>query len=158
MGDDLIYDSKDELHKVVLQLVFRPRIQKSLNETLEAWNKHKLRTEHYKTPNAIYALSRQNAILKGYWNSDAGDGINEANSATYGVDAEAPHPPASESLHEQTSFQRDGQDTVDSDFEAKVLRAYESMPDLTGRGMTATGAQMYVFAEAIIEARIRQGQ
>ncbi|PBK83033.1 hypothetical protein ARMGADRAFT_1038189 [Armillaria gallica] len=48
-----------------------------------------LRTEHYKTPVAIYELSRERAIRRGYWTGDPRDSVDEARrDPYYGVDGD----------------------------------------------------------------------
>lgn len=84
------------IHRVCLYLVFQPRIQKSLDETVSSWNFHKVRTAGNKTPVAIYELSRQHAINRGYWTGDPGDSIGTASDPSYGHDPAVPMPPADE--------------------------------------------------------------
>lgn len=50
------------IHRVALFLVFARRIQRNLDEMLQAWNNHKLRGEGNKSPNVLYELSRVKAI------------------------------------------------------------------------------------------------
>ncbi|KAJ7588911.1 hypothetical protein C8J56DRAFT_785153, partial [Mycena floridula] len=58
-----------------LYLVFQPCIQESLDQTREAWNHHQIRTAGYRTPVAIYELSRETAIRQGYWTGDSSDDV-----------------------------------------------------------------------------------
>lgn len=125
MKEDLIFDSANWTHRVALILVYRPRIQKSLDNTLTAWNAHKLRTERYKTPNALYALSRQQAIIAGYWDGDSGDSVDESNAATYGVDTEAPIPPSGEMRSDAS--QRQGEGQVNNKLEEDVMKAAQAL-------------------------------
>lgn len=125
MKEDLIYDSANWTHRVAIILVYRPRIQKSLDHTLTAWNNHKLRTERYKTPNALYALSRQQAIIGGYWNGDTGDSVDESNAATYGVDTEAPIPPSGEMRSDPTH--RQGEGAANNKLEEDVMKASQAL-------------------------------
>lgn len=81
------------VHRLCLILVFMPRIQRSLNETIHAWNHHQIRTEHYQTPITLFELSRQQGIRQGWWEYDPGDSMDAAGDPLYGVDGEAPHPP-----------------------------------------------------------------
>ena len=90
---------ENPVHRMCLYLVFRHRIQQSLDRTRDAWNHHKLRTVRNKTPIAIYELSRETAItqvtgrvtqvmmLPRLWTL-----------CMYRFDGEAPMPPAAESL------------------------------------------------------------
>lgn len=82
-------------HRACVYLVFRDRIQKSLDRARDAWNHHKLSTERMKTPIALYELSREHAITRGYWTQDAGDNIADVDD-DYGFDEHAPLPPANE--------------------------------------------------------------
>lgn len=91
-----LLDMENAIDRVCLFLVFQPRIQASLDATREAWNLHKMRTERYKTPLAMYKLSRTKAIRLGYWTGDPGDDISLAFDPSYGVDDAAPQPPADE--------------------------------------------------------------
>lgn len=88
--------NKDE-HRACLFLVFQPRIQASLDRTRDGWNHHKIRTERNKTPVALFEISREQAIQRGYWTGDPGDAIERvANDPLYGYDGEAPLPPVGE--------------------------------------------------------------
>lgn len=44
----------DTVHLFALHYVFSPRINKSLESFMDAWNNHGIRTEHGKTPNQIF--------------------------------------------------------------------------------------------------------
>ncbi|KAF5340076.1 hypothetical protein D9611_012341 [Ephemerocybe angulata] len=87
MEKEHLLDPDSPIHLVSLYLVYHPRIQDSLNETITSWNNHSLRTERYKTPLALYELSRETAINAGYWNSDVGDRPEDVND-DYGVEGE----------------------------------------------------------------------
>lgn len=91
-----LLDMDNFVHKTCLFLVFQGRIQQSLNRTRDAWNHHKMRTERHKTPLAMYELSRELAIQRGYWTGDAGDDIETAADPEYGLDGHAPLPPTDE--------------------------------------------------------------
>ncbi|KAF7349604.1 Integrase catalytic domain-containing protein [Mycena sanguinolenta] len=94
-ANDLL-DMENPVHRVCLFIVFQPRIQQSLDETISSWNLHKVRTAGNKTPQAIYQLSREKAINRGYWTGDPGDDINTASDSAYGQDPDAPLPPLDE--------------------------------------------------------------
>ena len=47
-------DINDEAQLWSLQFVYRPRIQKALDDFKEAWNNHRLRTEHGRTPRQLF--------------------------------------------------------------------------------------------------------
>jgi hypothetical protein len=87
-----LLDMENWVHRTCLFLTFQHRIQQSLDRTRDAWNHHKLRTEHNKTPLAIYELSREAAITRGYWTGDPGDDIFVASDPMYGVDGDGPLP------------------------------------------------------------------
>lgn len=95
------------IDRVCLYLVFQPRIQQSLDETVVSWNNHKIRTAGNKSPIAIYELSRQHAINRGYWTGDPGDDIETASNPLYGHDPSAPAPPADELLDDPTELEDD---------------------------------------------------
>ncbi|KAK6980558.1 hypothetical protein R3P38DRAFT_2809044 [Favolaschia claudopus] len=57
-----LLDMENPIHRVCLFVVFQPRIQKSLDETIASWNLHKVRTTGNKSPHAIFQLSREKAI------------------------------------------------------------------------------------------------
>ena len=89
---------ENEAHRICLYLVFSKRIQASLDRTQDTWNQHKIRTEHNRCPVALYELSREKAIVQGYWTGDPGDPAEDVlNDAAYGIDGEAPLPPACDS-------------------------------------------------------------
>lgn len=89
-------DMENPVHRVCLYVVYQPRIQASLDRTLHSWNRHPLRTEHHKSPQAIYELSKTKAIRLGYWNSDPGDSVLDASDPLYGLDPQAGLPPQDE--------------------------------------------------------------
>ncbi|KAJ7459642.1 hypothetical protein B0H11DRAFT_1737075 [Mycena galericulata] len=97
LTDSNLLDMMNEVHRSCLYLVYQPRIQASLDRTRDAWNHHKIRTERNKTPVAIFELSRESAIARGYWTGDPGDDLESVtNDPLYGYDGEAPLPPANE--------------------------------------------------------------
>jgi hypothetical protein len=91
-----LLDMESPIDRVCLFIVFQPRIQKSLDGTLTSWNLHKIRTAKNKTPLAIYELSREMAINRGYWTGDPGDDLATASHPSYGEDGDAPLPPLNE--------------------------------------------------------------
>ncbi|PBK67943.1 hypothetical protein ARMSODRAFT_988814 [Armillaria solidipes] len=89
LEENNLLDMDNSVHHICLFLVFHPRIQASLDRTRDAWNHHQLRTEHYKTPIAIYELSREKAIRRGYWTGDPGDSVDEVRrDPYYGIDGD----------------------------------------------------------------------
>ncbi|KAJ7301576.1 hypothetical protein DFH08DRAFT_978601 [Mycena albidolilacea] len=89
-----LLDMEPPIDGACLFIVFQPRIQNSLNETLASWNLHKIRTAKYKSPQAIYELSRAKAINRGYWTGDPGDDFATASHPSYGEDVSGPLPPS----------------------------------------------------------------
>ncbi|KAK7059525.1 Integrase catalytic domain-containing protein [Favolaschia claudopus] len=61
--NDLL-DMENPIHSTCLFLVFQRRIQAALDRARDAWNHHRMRTQHDKTPIAIYELSRTAAITQ----------------------------------------------------------------------------------------------
>ncbi|KAJ7117263.1 hypothetical protein C8R43DRAFT_1091216 [Mycena crocata] len=104
LTDMALLDMKNSIHSSCLFLVFQPRIQASLDRSRDGWNHHMIRTERNKTPVALYELSRETAINRGYWTGDPGDdGETVANDPLYGYDGEAPLPPAGELAEDPTA-------------------------------------------------------
>jgi hypothetical protein len=91
-----LLDMSNPLHRVCLFLIFLPRIQRSLNRTRNAWNLHKVSTAGNRTPTALFELSREIAVNRGYWTGDPGDDFETASDPLYGFDGEASMPPAAE--------------------------------------------------------------
>jgi hypothetical protein len=86
LGELFLLDMNIRLHRIALFLVFQPRIQRSLNKMMAAWNNHRLRGEGNHSPNYIFDTSRRKAIREGYWNTDPGNSIGDASDPLYGVD------------------------------------------------------------------------
>ena len=80
-------------HWICLYLVFQPQIQASLDCTHEAWNHHQIQTVHHCTPIAMFELSQEEAIDRGYWTGDPEDDV-EAVDEFYGEDFEGRVPMA----------------------------------------------------------------
>ncbi|TFK50896.1 hypothetical protein OE88DRAFT_1630323 [Heliocybe sulcata] len=89
--NDLL-DMDSDAQQLALYLVYQPRIQRSLDETLVSWNQHKVRTAGNKSPVALYELSKEKAMNQGYW-ADPGDDVEAANDPLYGHDPSEPVPP-----------------------------------------------------------------
>lgn len=94
-------------HRICLFLVYHRRIQDSLDRTRHGWNHHKIRTERNKTPVALYELSRETAIQRGYWTGDPGDSVEDASDPLYGVDGHAPPPPSNEASEDPANVSDD---------------------------------------------------
>ncbi|KAJ7182229.1 hypothetical protein C8R43DRAFT_1054246 [Mycena crocata] len=125
-----LLDMLNPVHSACLYLVFHRRIQQSLDRTREAWNHHRLRTEHDKTPVAIYELSREAALIRGYWTGDPGDTV-DAVDPMYGYDGEAPALPTDVTSGEPlqrseqplgTTAERDGGILVNADEELDAAK------------------------------------
>ncbi|KAL1670981.1 hypothetical protein EV122DRAFT_227267, partial [Schizophyllum commune] len=87
-----LLDMENLIHRTCLYLVFCKRIQDALDRARDAWNHHQLRTEGNRTPIAIYELSREEAIQRGYWTGDGdifGDDLATAHHPEYAFDGEA---------------------------------------------------------------------
>ena len=54
MEDEEILNPLDEVHLLALQIVFMPRVNKSLSEFILHWNNHAMRTEHSQTPAQLW--------------------------------------------------------------------------------------------------------
>jgi hypothetical protein len=91
-----LLDMENTVHRVCLFIVYQPRIQASLDRTRHSWNLHKIRTAGNKTPVALYELSKEFAIQRGFWTGDPGDDMATASSEMYGHDPDAPVPPQDE--------------------------------------------------------------
>lgn len=85
-----LLDMSNAVHRLVLYLVYQPRIQVALDRAKDAWNLHRIRTARNKSPLAIYKLSREKAINRGYWTGDPGDDLDTVNDPDYGCDGDAP--------------------------------------------------------------------
>lgn len=81
-----LLDMMNPIHRLVLYLIYQPRIQPSLDRSKDAWNLHQIRTAGNRSPIALYELSREKAIRRGYWTGDPGDDIGVASHEDYGVD------------------------------------------------------------------------
>ncbi|KIM39447.1 hypothetical protein M413DRAFT_446950 [Hebeloma cylindrosporum] len=119
------------IHRVCLFLTYHLRIQHSLDETVASWNLHKVRTAGNKTPLALYQLSKEEAIHRGYWTGDPGDSA-DAIDPGYGVDDQGSFPPADELEHDptepnynglaDTEMERDAGIFVNDDEEIKAAK------------------------------------
>ena len=78
----------DEYHLWALQFVFLPRINKSLNEFIQSWNNHPIRTTGHKSPNQLFAAG---AILLQSSNLPGLDFFHEVDQ-DYGIDTNGPIP------------------------------------------------------------------
>ncbi|KAF9544594.1 hypothetical protein CPC08DRAFT_649584 [Agrocybe pediades] len=90
-----LLDMENPIQRVCLFLTYENRIQSSLDTTVASWNLHKVRTAGNKTPLALYQISREEAINRGYWTGDPGDDITNVGE-DYGRDLHESFPPADE--------------------------------------------------------------
>lgn len=112
-----LLDPDSKIHLVALYLVYHPRIQASLEETITSWNNHALRTERYKSPYAIYELSREEAMNSGYWYSDTGDDVRNVDEH-YGVEGELGE---DAEPHEPTAPRSDSFASTEEEIEAGIV-------------------------------------
>jgi len=115
-----LLDMGNAIQRVCLFLVFLPRIQASLDETRHSWNLHKMRTEHFKSPQAMYELSRTKAMRAGYW-PNPGDDEDVAADPEYGVDGEEQAPPADELADDPRSAEGDEPVAADAQRDAGIF-------------------------------------
>ncbi|KAJ6526840.1 hypothetical protein DFH09DRAFT_1285797 [Mycena vulgaris] len=124
-------------------MCIRPRIHASLDRTHDGWNHHKIRTEKKnKTPGAIDELSRERAIVRGYWTGDlSGDLEIVANHLLCGYDGEAPLPPAGESSDDAASATQGEPAGVDVEVpQAQAQVELSHLPSLSsGMGISLHG-------------------
>ncbi|KAJ7795762.1 hypothetical protein B0H14DRAFT_2311466, partial [Mycena olivaceomarginata] len=78
----------------------------SLDETLTSWNLHKIHTAKNKSPQAIYELSQEKAINRGYWTGNPNNDFGTVSHPSYGKDASEPLPPLDELIddHEAPDY------------------------------------------------------
>lgn len=115
-----LLDMTNRIHKICLILVFFDRIQASLNRTTEAWNHHRIRTEHYRSPVVLFELSRERGLREGWWRHDPGDPVDIAGDEFYGVDGDAPLPPADEIRAECRPPREEGEPEEDEIIDGKM--------------------------------------
>ncbi|KAF7353177.1 Ethylene-and jasmonate-responsive plant defensin [Mycena sanguinolenta] len=126
---------EEPIHAACLFLVFQPRIQGSLDRTRDAWNHHKIRTAGHRTPIALYELSRETAIARGYWTGDMGGDLQTASDPLYGYDGEAPNPPAGSELDSEalspvpTGIQAEREAGICLNDDEELARVQEVMHD-----------------------------
>ncbi|KAJ7725804.1 hypothetical protein B0H16DRAFT_1332570 [Mycena metata] len=157
-----LLDMENPIHSVCLFLVFHRRIQAALDRAREAWNHHRMRTQHDKTPVAMYELSRAAAITRGYWTGDPGDDNDVASDPLYGYDGEAPLPPAAAIVNEPlerteqpvgTGPEREGGILVNDDEE--LGRAKELLGEFDcDRDDGNWGIEVYVEAVILMMSRL----
>ncbi|KAJ7681188.1 hypothetical protein B0H17DRAFT_1076699 [Mycena rosella] len=162
LGNTGLLDMENEIHRSCLFLVFQPRIQASLDRTRDAWNHHKVRTARNKTPIAMFELSRETAIRRGYWTGDMGDDLNTAADPLYGYDGEAPLPPITEQ-HGEPEIVSQEPVGIDAEREAGICvndddelrEVQELMPDFDfGRNDENWGIDVYCEAVLLLKSRM----
>ncbi|KAI0040528.1 hypothetical protein FA95DRAFT_1502737 [Auriscalpium vulgare] len=155
-----LLNMEDPAHRACLILVFLPRIQESLNRTMDAWNHHSIRTAQHRTPLALYELSREKALRGGYWTGDPGDPPEDASDPLYGVDFDAPMPPADEVRDEEheAGFAAEGdteQDDIGEDNE-ELTDAQDLLSDIDLQADDQKwGIDTYCEAVLLLQARMR---
>lgn len=155
-----LLDMDNAIHRICLFLVYHRCVQDSLDRTRDAWNHHKIRTEHSRTPVAIYELSREKAIQRGYWTGNPGDDAQTAADPLYGVDGQAPPPPNDERDPEQAEHEPAGLDHeraagISINGEEELREAEELMGDFDfGRDDNNWGMDVYNEAVLMLLARI----
>ena len=83
-----LLDPLDEQQLYALHYIFVPRINKALNEFKNAWNHHRIRTAHSKSPHQLFTAG---LLLLQHSQLTAMDFFQEVD-ATYGMDYEGPEP------------------------------------------------------------------
>ncbi|KAG6827117.1 hypothetical protein H0H93_015853, partial [Arthromyces matolae] len=133
-----------------------PRIQRSLDETIAAWNSHKMRTEGNRTPTAIYELSRERAINGGYWTGDPGDNVNDIGEDYGEEDATGRMPPADEVAEEPTQANYTEQEgvQVNDDEEIEYVKSLLDFDYLQDDGNA--GIDVYCHAVMLVTRHILQ--
>lgn len=137
----------NNMQRLCLYIVFQPRIQDSLRRTADAWNHHQLRTEHHKTPLALYELSREHAKTRGYWTGDPGDDVQTAQHLSYGLEDE--EVPGDHQVPEEDS----GSIRVNEDEDITFAReAFQKMDFNTARDDSNWGIDVYCEAILLFKA------
>ncbi|KAJ7575721.1 hypothetical protein C8J56DRAFT_801146 [Mycena floridula] len=159
-----LFDLQNDVHHICLYIVFHPCIQASLDQTLMSWNLHKMSTEHSKTPESIYALSRAKAINRGYWSGDPGDDIETASGLNYGRDSEnEPGPPMDELRDDPitpiradyTSVEEERQDGVFVNDDNEIATGRELLEGLdVTQNDDNWGIDIYCQAVLLMESRL----
>ncbi|KAJ7745573.1 hypothetical protein DFH07DRAFT_963270 [Mycena maculata] len=136
-----LLDMGSPIDRVCLYIVFQPRIQASLDETLNSWNLHPIRTAKNKSPRAIYELSRERAINRGYWTGDPGDDIATVSHPSYDELSDDPTAP-DYSDYADTTAEREAGVYVNHDDEVEEMRrALGDLDYLGDDGNWGIGAQ-----------------
>ena len=74
----------DSVHVFALHYIYLPRINRALQQFLEAWNNHGVRTEHGQTPNQLFTSGSLRLRNSGLAALDFFDSVPE----TYGIDSD----------------------------------------------------------------------
>ena len=88
MEEHHLLDPSNELHLYALHYIFLPRINRSLEQFVEGWNHHPIRTANHKSPYQLFAAG---LLLLQHSGLTAFDMFSDVND-TYGVDGESPIP------------------------------------------------------------------
>ena len=84
------------IHQTCLFIIYQLLVQVSLDQSREAWNQHRVRTEGNKTPRALWELSREAAIHEGFWYGNPGNDIDLVADPLYRQEAQFVHEAAEE--------------------------------------------------------------
>lgn len=166
-----IFELENRLHRLAMIVVYQPRIQASLDEALLTWNEHGLRTTRHRSPNARYSLSRQAAILGGYWEGDAGDAQEQvAADPDYGVDdgedmeVEEPYEDEEINGQEEDDEEPDNGDGEEDEAAYNLLEEQLAWARTVIGGLDVmrqdnrVGMNVYVEVLTMLEARGAEGQ
>ncbi|KAK1235244.1 hypothetical protein PQX77_001537 [Marasmius sp. AFHP31] len=159
-----LLDMEDSLHRICLYIVYQPRIQASLNRTMASWNNHRMRTAQNQTPLALYELSRETAINRGYWTGDPGDNITMASDPDYGQEDgdlppldELPTDPQHPEYTDYTSLAEEKANGVFVNNNTEIaegIEFFESREFDTGREDGNWGIDVYCEAVMLMEQHV----
>ena len=88
MEDENLLDRQNKLDVFCLQMVYKQRIQDSLDRFRDGWNNHSIRTEKNKNPLQLWTLGTIANEGKGFSEIDT---LLDPNHELYGVDFEMDH-------------------------------------------------------------------
>jgi len=87
-----LLEPMNEWHLWALHYIYIPRINKTLNQFIQSWNHHCIRTAGHKSPNQLYTtgmLMHQNSTIS----LDFDEQVDES----YGIDSDGPVPSSDDS-------------------------------------------------------------
>ena len=115
----------------------------------------------YKSPLAIYELSKTAAMNAGYWDSDPGDTITDASHPDYGRDPGAPNPPHEDQRDDGMGIGMDQSAESCVDYDKELSAIQEILEDLdidTNRDDDNWGIEVYCDAVLGVESYFVQQQ